>query len=167
LSQDITKDTTTSTTRKAATSSPKLSRLPRYSSSPDLNNGDINGRTSPLIAKKNYNNKILTKCKEENNGLKKMRRYSNIEIDNKKIETSKSSNQSKLPHFSWNKYASDGRQSPHPQRAFLASDGRSSPHPGMRKMCVFFSRRGSEGATSIAQRRGSMSSVSNTSSTGR
>jgi len=96
-----------------------------------------------------------------------MRRYSNIEIDNKKIETSKSSNQSKLPHFSWNKYASDGRQSPHPQRTFLASDGRSSPHPGMRKMCVFFSRRGSEGATSIAQRRGSMSSVSSTSSTGR
>ncbi|XP_052106289.1 serine/threonine-protein phosphatase 4 regulatory subunit 4-like isoform X2 [Mytilus californianus] len=167
------------TTRKTV-GSPKLSRLPRYSSTPDLNNGLI-GKTSPIIPKKMYNKNKLN----EDNGLKKLRRYSNIEIDNKKIENSKSVNRSKLPHFSWNKYASDGRQSPHPQRAFLASDGRSSPHPDMMKTrdhsasgskissntktkppsSAGTTRRASEGGNTVTQRRGSMSSASSTGST--
>ncbi|CAC5404766.1 PPP4R4 [Mytilus coruscus] len=167
------------TTRKTV-GSPKLSRLPRYSSTPDLNNG-LTGKTSPSIPKKMYNKNKLN----EDNGLKKLRRYSNIEIDNKKIENSKPVNRSKLPHFSWNKYASDGRQSPHPQRAFLASDGRSSPHPDMMKTrdhsasgskissntktkppsSAGTTRRGSEGGNTVTQRRGSMSSASSTGST--
>lgn len=125
---------------KKAAGSPKLSRLPRYSSSPDLN-GEL-GRTSPSLIKKNLNNKLIQK-KESDLNNKKFRRYSHIELDNKKIDSieldkkklghSKPGNQSKLPHFSWNKYASDGRQSPHPQRAFLASDGRSSPRPDIKR----------------------------------
>ncbi|VDI62147.1 Hypothetical predicted protein, partial [Mytilus galloprovincialis] len=176
-SMNFTKDVNTI---KKTVGSPKLSRLPRYSSTPDLNNG-LMGKTSPLIPKKMYNkNKV-----NEDNGLKKLRRYSNIEIDNKKIENSKPVNRSKLPHFSWNKYASDGRQSPHPQRAFLSSDGRSSPHPGMIKAhdhsasgsklssssktkppsSAGTTRRASEGGNTVTQRRGSMSSASSTGST--